>query len=285
MMTAAQSHFAPEPVQEVVHRRNWGAWLLSFLCLGLILAVLRAGIEARILDPELFVQYLFSEQILIGARNALVLGSLAMVLACGVGLVVALMRVSGNPIMASIAAIYVYFFRGTPMLIQLLFWFNAVPIMFGEISIPLPFTDIMLLQAPTTQMVTPFVAALIGLSLAEAGYMSEIIRTGIQAVDQGQQAAARALGMTRAQVMRRVVIPQAARIILPAGGNQYIMMLKSTSLASAIGYLELLRIATDIYSSNFLVVELLTVAAVWYLVMTAFATGIQTVLEKTFPLR
>lgn len=285
MMTAAQSHFAPKPVQEVVHRRNWGAWLLSFLCLGLILAVLRAGIEARILDPELFVQYLFSEQILIGARNALVLGSLAMVLACGVGLVVALMRVSGNPIMASIAAIYVYFFRGTPMLIQLLFWFNAVPIMFGEISIPLPFTDIMLLQAPTTQMVTPFVAALIGLSLAEAGYMSEIIRTGIQAVDQGQQAAARALGMTRAQVMRRVVIPQAARIILPAGGNQYIMMLKSTSLASAIGYLELLRIATDIYSSNFLVVELLTVAAVWYLVMTAFATGIQTVLEKTFPLR
>ncbi|WP_353476273.1 amino acid ABC transporter permease (plasmid) [Salipiger sp. H15] len=285
MMTAAQSHLAPEPAQEVVHRRNWGAWLLGFLCLGLVLAILRAGIEARILDPGLFVQYLFSRQILIGARNALVLGSLAMVLACGVGLVVALMRVSGNPIMASLAAIYVYFFRGTPMLIQLLFWFNAVPIMFGEIRIPLPFTDVLLLQAQTTQLVTPFVAALIGLSLAEAGYMSEIIRTGIQAVDQGQQAAARALGMTRAQVMRRVVIPQAARIILPAGGNQYIMMLKSTSLASAIGYLELLRIATDIYSSNFLVVELLTVAAVWYLVMTAFATGIQTVLEKTFPLR
>ncbi len=115
--------------------------------------------------------------------------------------------------------------------------------------------------------------------------MAEIIRGGILAVDAGQRDAARSLGMTTMQLMRRIVIPQASRIIVPATGNQYIMLLKSTSLASAIGYLELLRITTDIYASNFRVVELLTVAAFWYLVMTAFATAIQTGLEKRFPHR
>ena len=108
-------------------------------------------------------------------------------------------------------------------------------------------------------------AALLGLSLAEGAYMAEIMRGGILAVDQGQRDAARSLGMTSLSVMRRIVIPQAARIIIPATGNQYIMLLKSTSLASAIGYLELLRMATDIYATNFRVVELLVVAAFWYL--------------------
>jgi polar amino acid transport system permease protein len=132
---------------------------------------------------------------------------------------------------------------------------------------------------------TPFVAALTALSLAEGAYMSEIIRGGIMAVDEGQRLAARALGMTRRKVLEQVVVPQAGRIIIPAAGNQYIMLLKSTSLASVVGYLELLRIATDIYSSNFQVVELLAVAAVWYLVMTAFATALQTLLERMFPQR
>jgi polar amino acid transport system permease protein len=195
------------------------------------------------------------------------------------------MRVSGNPILVALSSTYVYLFRGTPMLIQLIFWFNAVPIMFKTITIWLPFMDAPLVSMPTTAVVTPFIAALAGLSLAEGAYMSEIIRGGILAVDQGQRSAARALGMTQRKVLQQVVIPQAGRIIIPAAGNQYIMLLKSTSLASAVGYLELLRIATDIYSSNFRVVELLAVAAFWYLVMTAFATALQTALEKLFPQR
>jgi len=279
-ITATGSH----PVR-VVHRRNWGAWLLSFVCVLLVLCVVVAGAQARIIDPAVFLTYLVSPQILIGAWNALVLGTLAVALACIVGLIAALMRVSGNPVLAALSATYVYFFRGTPMLIQLLFWFNAVPIMFGQVTIGVPFTDIVLFDAPTTRVITPFVAAIAGLALAEGGYMAEIIRAGLQAVDQGQRSAAKALGMTNGQVLNRIVIPQAVRIILPAVGNQYIMMLKSTSLASAIGYLELLRVATDIYSSNFMVVELLAVAAFWYLAMTAFATAIQTALEKMFPHR
>jgi len=273
------------PTVRVVHRSDWGAWLLSLVCIALVATIILAGIRAEIMDVGLFLGYMVSPQILIGAWNALMLGTLATLAAMVVGLIFALMRVSGNPILASISATYVYFFRGTPMLIQLMFWFNAVPIMFDQIVIAIPFTDMVLFQSPTTRVITPFVAALAGLSLAEGAYMSEIIRAGLQAVDTGQRSAARALGMTNRQVLNRVVVPQAARIILPAAGNQYIMMLKSSSLASAIGYLELLRVATDIYSSNFRVVELLAVAAFWYLVMTAFATALQTGLEKAFPHR
>jgi polar amino acid transport system permease protein len=244
-----------------------------------------ASLRAQILDFAVFRDYIFSPLIVMGAINALVLGTLALIIATLIGFVSALMRVSGNPILSGISAIYVYLFRGTPMLIQLIFWFNAVPIMFPSIYIALPFMELPLIDAPTTSVVTPFLAALAGLSLAEGAYMSEIIRGGILAVDKGQREAATALGMTQRKVLTQVVIPQAGRIIIPAAGNQYIMLLKSSSLASAIGYLELLRVATDIYSSNFHVVELLAVAAFWYLVMTAFATAIQTTLEKVFPQR
>ncbi|MFT4183592.1 MAG: amino acid ABC transporter permease [Rhizobium sp.] len=269
----------------IVHRRRWGAWILGAVALVVVLTIVHAAIRSRIVNLGIFADYIVDPLIVMGAVNALMLGTLALFIAMAIGFVAALMRVSGNPILVAISSTYVYLFRGTPMLIQLIFWFNAVPIMFPSITIGLPFMAEPLFSAPTTSLVTPFLAALAGLSLAEGAYMSEIIRAGILAVDKGQRAAATALGMTQRQVLAQVVIPQAGRIIIPAAGNQYIMLLKSSSLASAIGYLELLRVATDIYSSNFQVVELLAVAAFWYLVMTAFATAIQTVLEKVFPQR
>jgi polar amino acid transport system permease protein len=269
----------------IIHRRRWGSWFLGAIVLACVASIAMASLRAQILDFAVFRDYIFSPLIVMGAINALVLGTLALIIATLIGFVSALMRVSGNPILSGISAIYVYLFRGTPMLIQLIFWFNAVPIMFPSIYIALPFMELPLIDAPTTSVVTPFLAALAGLSLAEGAYMSEIIRGGILAVDKGQREAATALGMTQRKVLTQVVIPQAGRIIIPAAGNQYIMLLKSSSLASAIGYLELLRVATDIYSSNFHVVELLAVAAFWYLVMTAFATAIQTTLEKVFPQR
>jgi polar amino acid transport system permease protein len=269
----------------IIHRRRWGSWVLGTIVLACVASIAMASLRAQILDFAVVRDYIFSPLIVMGAINALVLGTLALIIATLIGFVSALMRVSGNPILSGISAIYVYLFRGTPMLIQLIFWFNAVPIMFPSIYIALPFMELPLIDAPTTSVVTPFLAALAGLSLAEGAYMSEIIRGGILAVDKGQREAATALGMTQRKVLTQVVIPQAGRIIIPAAGNQYIMLLKSSSLASAIGYLELLRVATDIYSSNFHVVELLAVAAFWYLVMTAFATAIQTTLEKVFPQR
>ena len=276
---------APPDALPIIHRRQWGGWVLGAAALLLVGAVIVGGARAQIMEPAVLLDYVASPLVLQGAVNALVLGTAALVLATLVGFVSALMRLSGNPILAALSAGYVYLFRGTPMLIQLIFWFNAVPTMLPEIHLSLPFPGLPALAVQTTSLVTPFVAAIAALSLAEGAYMSEIIRGGIQAVDQGQRAAARALGMTQATVMAQVVVPQAGRIILPAVGNQYIMLLKSTSLASAIGYLELLRIVTDIYSSNFRVVELLVVAAFWYLVMTAFVTLLQTALEKRFPIR
>lgn len=275
----SSAHTAPR----IVHRRHWGAWLFGALVLLAVAAMLKAAVSARILDLGIVGEYLFSRQIVTGAINSLALGTVALLIAVAVGLVAALMRVSGNPILVAFSATYVYLFRGTPMLIQLIFWFNAFPTMFKQLHLEL--FGVVLVSVPMTQVITPYAAALLGLSLAEGAYMAEIIRGGILAVDAGQRDAARSLGMTGMQLMRRIVIPQASRIIVPATGNQYIMLLKSTSLASAIGYLELLRITTDIYASNFRVVELLTVAAFWYLVMTAFATAIQTGLEKRFPHR
>jgi len=271
------------PVQRIVHRRHWGAWIFGALVLLAFALLLKAAIQSRVVDLRIVGEYLFSPQILTGAKNSILLGTVALGIAIAVGLTTALMRVSGNPILVAFASVYVYLFRGTPMLIQLIFWFNAFPIMFKTLHLEV--FGVVLVSVPMTQLITPYLAALLGLSLAEGAYMSEIIRGGILAVDQGQRDAARSIGMTGAQVMRRVVIPQAARIIVPATGNQYIMLLKSTSLASAIGYLELLRITTDIYAANFRVVELLTVTAFWYLAMTAFATAIQTSLEKLYPNR
>lgn len=271
------------PVQRVVHRRHWGAWVLGAIVLALLALLVNAAIKSRILDLGIVGEYIFSPLILTGALNSILLGTVALLIAVVVGLSAALMRVSGNPILTGVSATYVYFFRGTPMLIQLIFWFNAFPTMFKTLHLEV--FGVVLLSVPMTQVITPYVAALLGLSLAEGAYMAEIIRGGILAVDTGQRDAARSLGMSSARLMRKVVIPQAARIIVPATGNQYIMLLKSTSLASAIGYLELLRISTDIYASNFRVVELLTVTAFWYLVMTAIATALQTSLEKLYPHR
>jgi polar amino acid transport system permease protein len=273
------------PTRRVVHRRQWGAWIFGALVLLALGLIVRAAIASKVIDLSVFFEYVFSKNILIGASHSVMLGTIALLLAVAVGLLVAMMRVSGNPILVGFAATYVYLFRGTPMLIQLIFWFNAFPIMFPQLHLAVPFTDLVLVSLPMTQVITPYAAALAGLALAEGAYMAEIIRGGFLAVDAGQRDAARAIGMSHATVMRKVVIPQAARIVVPATGNQYIMLLKSTSLASAIGYLELLRITTDIYAANFRVVELLAVAGFWYLVMTAFATALQTTLEKLYPHR
>ena len=271
-MTAAAG-----PRQRVVHRRSRLAWAFGIAVLVALALLIDAAVRSKVVDLKVVAQYIASPRILEGALHSLLLGTTALFIAVAIGLVVALMRVSGNPILVAFSSTYVYLFRGTPMLIQLIFWFNAFPIMFPQLRIGIPFTDIVLVNEAMTKLVTPWLAALLGLSLAEGAYMAEIVRGGILAVDAGQRDAARSLGMTSLGVMRRIVVP--------ATGNQYIMLLKSTSLASAIGYLELLRVTIDTYATNFFVVELLVVAGFWYLVMTAFATAIQTGLEKAFPHR
>lgn len=183
------------------------------------------------------------------------------------GLLLAVMRLSGNAVLQWISWWYILFFRGTPVLVQIIIWFN--------LSLVFPNIGLM----PTNQVITPFTAAVLGLGLNEAAYMSEIVRAGIESVDEGQSEATAASGLTRSQTLRYVVLPQALRAIVPPTGNQLIGMLKSTSLVSVIASQELLTKAEQIYGENFLTIELLFVTCIWYLILTSVATVIQYFIE------
>jgi polar amino acid transport system permease protein len=195
------------------------------------------------------------------------------------------MRMSSNRVLSAVASAYVFFFRGTPMLVQLLIWFYAIPRMVGQVRIGIPFTDVVWIDQPASVFFTPFVAGLFALSLAETGYMAEVVRSGILGVDQGQRDAATALGLPRGKITTQIVLVQAFRIILPAAGNQYIMMIKNTSLAYTIGYMEILLTVSRVYYTNFKYLELLLVAAFWYLVLTAVISFFQQFLERRYPAR
>ena len=269
----------------IVQRKAWGPWILTAILVAILSELIITAIRVRIIDTSVFTRYVFSREVLIAAANTISLGTLALFMGVVLGLAIALMNISGSILLSSLASTYIYIFRGTPLLLQIIFWFNAFPTMFPTFRVTIPFLGKVLYQAKMTDVVTPYIAALIALGLAEAAYMAEIMRAGILAVDTGQRDAARSLGLLPSGVLRRIVIPQASRIIIPAAGNQYISLLKSTSLASVIGYMELVRVSTDIYSANFHVVELLAVAAFWYLLMAASATMLQYALERAFPQR
>lgn len=232
-----------------------------------------------LLHPAVFFQFLTARTILEGALSTLFLATIAQLAGTVIGIGAAALRANGNGLAIGLVAAYAWLFRGTPLLVQLLFWFNAVPAVIGHVHIAIPFTEMTLVDTPASSIITPFVAATVGLALNEGAYMSEIVRSGMEAIGRGQRDAARSIGMHRKQVTWRVVMPQALRIIIPAAGNQYILMLKSTSLAYVLTYGELLRAATDIYSTNYRVMELLFVASFWYLVMTSVASLLQHWLE------
>jgi polar amino acid transport system permease protein len=175
---------------------------------------------------------------------------------------------------------YVWVFRGTPVLVQLIFWYNLA-LLFPRLTIGVPFGP-EFWSWDTNEVISPIVAAVIGLTLAEGAFMSEIIRGGITAVDRGQVEAAQALGMTRRRTMRRIVLPQATRIVIPPTGNEFITMLKGTSLLAVIAVPELLFSAQQIYNVNYQVTALLIVASLWYLAMTSVATTGQYFLERHY---
>jgi len=217
-------------------------------------------------DPAVVWRFLFNSVILEGAQRTLIVALIAQVLGVFLGVVSALMRMSKNPLLNGPANFYVWFFRGTPLLIQLLFWYNGVPQLFNNPDI--------------TRELTSFRVAVFGLAVNEGAYMTEIVRAGIESVEGGQMDAGKSLGMTYAMAMRRIILPQAFRVILPPTGNEFIAMLKNSSLAFAIGLVELSNAARSIYSVNYNVMELLVVASIWYLVMTTVFSLIQAELES-----
>jgi polar amino acid transport system permease protein len=216
-------------------------------------------------DLHIVWRFLFNSVILEGAQRTIIVALIAQVLGVFLGVVSALMRMSKNPLLSGPANLYVWFFRGTPLLIQLLFWYNGVPQLFNNPDI--------------TRELTSFRVAIFALAVNEGAYMTEIVRAGIESVEGGQMDAGKSLGMTYAMAMRRIILPQAFRVILPPTGNEFIAMLKNSSLAFAIGLVELSNAARSIYSVNYNVMELLVVASIWYLVMTTVFSLVQAELE------
>jgi polar amino acid transport system permease protein len=265
------------PVVPARHPWRWLA-LAGILVLAAMLAHLLVTSEN--IQWPVVGQYLFSEPILSGVLRTVMLTAISMVIGIVLGIVIAIARLSPNPVLSRVAWAYSWFFRGTPLLVQLLFWFYLAALL-PRISLGVPFGP-EFVSANTNALITPLLAAILGLGLNEAGYMSEIVRSGILSVSQGQTEAAYALGMTRMQAMRREVLPQAMRVILPPTGNELIGMLKNTSLVFVIGYAELLTSASLIYARTFQTIPLLVVAALWYLAMTAVLSTGQMYVERYF---
>ena len=234
--------------------------------------LVRAATGAKI-DFSVTGEFLTQEFIVQGAINTLVISVLSMIVGVVLGMLSSLARLSSNPVLRFVAIAYVWAFRGTPVLVQLLLWYNLA-LIFPILQIPF------LGSISTNAVMTPFVAALIGLGINEGAYMSEIFRGGIISVGAGQREAAKALGMKPFTVMRKVVLPQAFRVALPGTGNQFVIMLKSSSLASVVQYSELLHSAQTVYQRNLAIIELLLVASVWYIALTTVFTFLQSLLER-----
>ena len=225
-------------------------------------------------------QYFTNAMILKGLLLTLLLTVLSMTVGISLGVLAAVLRQSPSRALSGAAYAYTWFFRGTPVYVQLLFWFNIAAI-YPSLHLGLPFGP-HLLEIHTVKVLTPMVAAVIAFGLNEGAYMSEIVRGGILAVDEGQVEASHSLGLTRLQTLRLVVLPQAMRVIVPPTGNEVISMLKTTSLASAISVPELLRGAQNIYSANYQVIPLLIVASIWYLAITTILSVAQYYIERHF---
>ncbi|MGE0237295.1 MAG: amino acid ABC transporter permease [Parvibaculaceae bacterium] len=265
---------------DIVPRRHPGRWVS-----GLIVLLLALGLAVQVSRNQVFqfsavAQYFFDPRIIEGVIVTLYVTCGSMLIGLVLGVVLALMRNSPNPVMSSLSGVFIWFFRGTPVLVQLVFWFN-IGIIFPSLSLAVPGGEA-LFSIPTNVLMTATVAALLGLGLNEAAYMSEIVRAGILSVDHGQREAAKSLGLPPFLVLKRVVLPQALRVIIPPTGNQFISLLKTSSLISVIAAGDLLTQATRIYNENFRILELLVVASLWYLMMTTLASIAQHYLERYY---
>ena len=256
---------------------EYTAWIVcSLLAVGILYSVLT--------NPNfkwnVVARYFTHETILRGLMLTIFLTIASMVIGTLLGLVLAIMRSSSIKPIAATAGVYITLFRGTPVLVQLIFWFN-IAALYPNLTIGIPFTGIST-AVDINALMAPITAALIGLSLNEAAYMAEIVRGGFLSVGKGQIEAADSLGMSGSMKMRKVIIPQAMPSIIPATGNQFIGMFKETSLVSVLGVAELLQSAQLIYARTYETIPLLIVASLWYLVMTLALSYPQSLLEKKY---
>jgi len=268
---------ADEPIVRLRHPWRWLAAILIVVVLAQV-AVYVATTDAFRLD--LVAQYFFDQRVLNGVVTTLQLTVLAMIVGVVGGVLLAVMRMSDNGVLRAVAGGFVWVFRGTPVLVQLYLWFYLGTVL-PRVTLGLPFGPT-LFTASTSDLISPLTAGILGLGLNEAAYMAEIVRGGINSVDRGQSEAAEALGLTPGQTFRRVVLPQAARVIVPPTGNEVITMLKLSSLVTIIGMTDLLGAVQQISARNLQTFPLFEVAALWYLLITSILTVGQGMLERRF---
>ena len=256
--------------------RHPGRWIAAVILAALVVWFIISAARNDAYHWDTYFQYLLDTRIVKAAMHTIALTILAMIIGVVIGAIVAVLRMSPNPVLQGVAWLFLWVFRGTPVYVQLVFW-GLLSSLYQSVSVG--FTEINLEQV----LQNAFILAVLGLGLNEAAYMAEIVRAGIQAVPEGQSEASKALGMTWGQNMRRTVMPQAMRIIIPPTGNEFISLLKTTSLVIAVPYTaELYGRATDISNSLFQPVPLLLVAATWYLVITSILMVAQFYVERYF---
>lgn len=257
------------PVRQHRHVRRWASGLAALVLLALIVRAFALG---RI-DWSVVGEFLTARMILVGFGWTLLVSAAALMLAILLGFAFGVMSVSSDPVLRWLARFYVWVFRGSPVLLQLLIWFN-IALIFPRLYIP-GLVDLRMID-----VVTPFMAAVLGLGVNEGAYLTEAVRGGIRSVDRGEIEAAHMLGLSDGQTMRRIVLPQALKLILPVLGNSAVGMLKFSSLAATIAVPEMLNAAQRIYFANGAVIELLIVCTVWYLAATTVLSLGQHVLER-----
>lgn len=269
-----------DDVVAVPLRHPW-RWISGGMATLLLLSFIWAVYSAKSIQHELVTKFLFDPRILIGMAVTVVVTVICMFIATILATLLAVMKLSDNPLQRLLATGFIEFFRGTPLLLQIVFW-GYLGIIFPQLILGVPYTEIVFLSGKTSDLIPAIVAGIIALSLNEAAYSAEIVRAGILAVDSGQVEAAKSLGMSSPYTMRRIVLPQAMRVIIPPMGNEFISMLKNTSLLQVIAVAELYTAASTISAANLAQIELLVVSGFWYLIMTTVLGIPQRALERKY---
>jgi polar amino acid transport system permease protein len=268
------------PEIRAVPVRHYGRWVAAALILYVAVWAVYSVAHNERFGWDVMGRYFTADAVLSGIGTTLGLTAIAMVMGVVGGVLLAVMRLSPNPLISGTSWLYIWAFRGTPVLVQILLW-GFISALIPRFSIGIPFGPTFA-DFSANSVITPFVAGCLGLGLNEAAYMAEIVRAGILSVDPGQDEAATALGMSRATSMRRIVLPQAMRVIIPPTGNETISMLKTSSLVSVIAVADLLYSVQIIYGRTYQTIPLLLLASAWYLVMTSVLTVGQFYLERYF---
>jgi len=274
------SQFTPVDVSTARHRGRPGQWIATVAVGALAFSIAWTFVTNPTVEWPVVAQYLFFPAILQGLWVTIVLTIGAMAIGIVLGIVLAAARLSNDRLMRGVADFFVWFFRGTPTLVQLIFWYN-IAIFIPRVEIGLPGMEPIFSES-TNDLIYPLVAALLGLGLNEAAYMCEVIRGGLLSVANGQKEAAQSLGLSSRSTFLKITLPQAMRAIIPPTGNQVIIMLKGTSLVSVMAVADLFYSAQGIYVTTGKVIPLLIVASIWYLAMTSVLYFLQSRLEKRF---